>query len=119
MRLGFRAQNGDGYRHIVSEKDRLDSESTCLIRICAALPLSLRKKVLEVCRLVTPEPSRGKGQGSALLSSVCREADRHGKSLVLMVDNGDLDKKTQFYEKFGFNVLQDNGESRILTRAAQ
>ena len=68
------------------------------------LPTSLRDGVRLIHDLHTPGGMRGKGLGTKLLKSVCKEADLDGTTLILMPDSDKLEK---WYNTHDFKRVQD------------
>ena len=60
----------------------------------------------ELSEFNVPEEHRGKGEGSALLSDVCEQADQDGLMLMITADTPRL---CAFYARHGFIVIQDEG----------
>lgn len=77
--------------------------ASCNIRYSQALPMSLRDSIREVHDLKTDKGMRGKGQGSRLMESVCKEADKAQMMLMLLADN---EKLELWYNRFGFETLE-------------
>ena len=68
------------------------------------IPGNLRGFAREISEFNVPDAFRGKGEGSELLKEVCEEADAKGVLLILIADTQRLQL---FYERFGFEVIQN------------
>jgi len=66
----------------------------------------------EITEFFVPENQRGNGEGSALLDSVCEQADDAGIFLLIKPDTARL---AGFYARHGFQTLQD-GENTFMVR---
>lgn len=85
--------------------------STLKLSIPKALPEHLQVNIRELSHLNTLEAKRCKGHAGALLSTVCYEADKSRKVLILEpkpTDGRKQSKLVKFYEKFGFKKVQSN-----------
>ena len=60
----------------------------------------------ELSEFNVPEERRGKGEGTALLTDLCEQADLEG--LVLMI-TADTPRLGYFYARHGFVTVQDEG----------
>ena len=65
---------------------------------------SQRGFVREITEFFVPEPQRGKGQGTALLTDVCEQANQHKLMLIIIADNARLQS---FYVRHDFITIQD------------
>ena len=66
----------------------------------------------EITEFFVPETQRGKGEGTALLESVCEQADDEGIFLLIRPDNIRLGA---FYARHGFETLQ-GGKNTFMIR---
>jgi len=90
---------------------------------CVAAPAHLRGGMLEITSLLTAVGERGKGHASELLASVCAEADKAGKLLLIQpqpFDAGSMtqDQLTAWYAGHGFEVLQVEPELLLVRQSA-
>ena len=70
------------------------------------VPANQRGHARELTEFCVSEEHRGKGEGTNLLSEICREADEKGILLLMAADNKRLE---DFYARFGFvTIQQDN-----------
>lgn len=83
--------------------------------VCAALPKKMNKDIREISKLHCDPDSRGKGDATALMKMLCKEADSKKMILVLIVDPFGDDaplSKAQLHEWYGstfdFNMIQAN-----------
>lgn len=89
---------------------RYHKSASLRIAIPMGLPDDMQTDVREIVGLHATQ--QGRGEATALLHSVCAEADREWKTLFIHVepfDDGAMDaaKLTKWYSKFGFTVIQD------------
>lgn len=77
--------------------------SSLKLSISKALPDSMQDGIREVSNIKTNVKERGKGHATTLLKSVCEEADKARKILLLTPDTPQLKR---FYWRFGFTVIQ-------------
>lgn len=63
----------------------------------------LRGRLREITALSTPDADQRKGYGTALMHSICQEADQSSIVLMLMPDTEEL---AFWYERFGFKPIQ-------------
>jgi len=90
---------------------RTSGPASLLLTYCPSLPSPVRGRALEVTHVVTPVADRRKGHASALLKSVCAEADAAGKLLLLFPKPFDVPELTgeqlaSWYGRFGFSAIQ-------------
>lgn len=83
------------------------------------LPVAMRDHILEVSSVHVPEDQRRMGHASALMHSICVEADQAGKLLLVHCKGYDSPGMTDreledWYGKFGFQVIQ--AEPRLMAR---
>jgi N-acetylglutamate synthase-like GNAT family acetyltransferase len=83
----------------------------CELRYSMALPVELRQLVREVFNVITEPGMRGKGHGSKLMQAIADEADKCGKTLILIPDN---EKLELWYNKFGFIKVQQEPKPLML-----
>lgn len=93
--------------------------ATCELKRSTQIPTDMRDGIRELVKLETPVKHRGKGYASALLKSICDEADTQCIVLMLHVQPfGDYDHSSSqledFYAKFGFMVIQ--ADPRLMAR---
>jgi N-acetylglutamate synthase-like GNAT family acetyltransferase len=79
--------------------------ATATLRYCQALPSADRGHVRELSGLFTPDAERGKGDATALLRRVSTEADHHGKTLLIVLDDPSF---VPFYTPHGFETIQES-----------
>lgn len=86
---------------------RVCGPASLTLSMTTSVPKELRSGIRELSGLVTDEAQRRKGYADALLHTVCYEADKERKVLLLTV-KGDLPdhKLVKLYEKHGFQILQ-------------
>lgn len=89
--------------------------ASCEVSVCAALPKKMNKDIREISKLHCDPDSRGKGDATALMKMLCKEADSKKMILVLIVDPFGDDaplSKAQLHEWYGstfdFNMIQAN-----------
>lgn len=85
--------------------------ASCCIGRSAALPLSMRDKVLEVSRVFCDPGRRKEGVASRLMRRVCEHADNLQQAMILSVipaDDSPVDADTlvKWYSSFDFAILQ-------------
>jgi N-acetylglutamate synthase-like GNAT family acetyltransferase len=80
-------------------------EASCRLVVSTAIPFSMRAAVREVVALYTPPEMRSCGYASQLMHDVCREADEHNITLLLVVDH-DIMRLVPWYTRFGFQTIQ-------------
>lgn len=91
--------------------------ASLLLSETTAVPEDMRSGIRELSHLVTEQDQRKQGYATALMHTVCYEADKNRIVLILTVkSHGDLDDKKliKFYKKFGFVMLPNNLNSEIL-----
>jgi N-acetylglutamate synthase-like GNAT family acetyltransferase len=69
----------------------------------------------EVYDVRVPEAQRGSGLGSALMASICAEADTSGVHLMLIADTPEL---ADWYRRLGFEEIQHE-PAIVMTRKAR
>jgi hypothetical protein len=74
-------------------------------------PDDMRDDMREIISVTST--ARGRGEATALMHTVCAEADRDWKTLLIQVrpfDDGAVsaDKLMAWYSRFGFKVIQDD-----------
>ncbi len=67
------------------------------------IPPNKRGHSREITELFVPETHRGKGEATALLESICEQADQDQILLILMADT---EKLESFYKRFDFVTIQ-------------
>lgn len=67
------------------------------------VPPNQRGHARELTEFCVPDEHRGKGEGTNLLSEICREADE--KHLLLII-SADTKRLEDFYARFGFVTIQ-------------
>lgn len=93
--------------------DGIRGDSKCSLTLCvpSAFPEDIQAACVELTKLYTDKKWRNCGKATILLTDVCAEADKAGKSLILTCDPADLQtdsKRLQsFYAKHGFRVFQN------------
>lgn len=90
---------------------RQHGPATLKLSFNTSVPMHMRSGVMEVTHLLVPEQHRGQGYASLLMQKLCAEADEAGRVLLLMPKPFDvvaLDREQlqAFYERFGFEVIQ-------------
>ncbi len=78
------------------------------------LYLDRREQVLHIVDIALLPPWRGKGIGSALLSSILAEADRVGKAVSLHVES--FNRAARLYERLGFVLGKQEGVYHFMER---
>ena len=92
---------------------RHHGHASCKVGVAKALPLHMRKQVMEVSSIRTEPEYRGRGDATMLMFKTCTDADAAGKFLLLHVEpDADSplgrDELADFYRRFGFNPIQDD-----------
>lgn len=100
---------------------RTHGGASCEVHACMAVPERMRKDIREISKLYCSPEARHRGDATALLESICRQADE--KKMVLMLvpeaygDEPPLPTAflTEWYERtFNFRPIQ--AEPLILAR---
>lgn len=91
---------------------RKHEQATVEIALSEAIPEEMRDGVREVLRLYVPSHHRKKGLAQALMRSICEEADKESKVLMLwprMYGDGEMESVhlIAWYQTFGFVVTQE------------
>ena len=76
------------------------------------IPPTKRGLAREITEFYVPDRHRNLGEGTRLLEEVCGQADDGNIILILMADTVKL---KEFYEKFGFKMIQD-GNNILMAR---
>jgi len=81
------------------------------VGVAKALPVAMRRQVLEVSSVRTEPEYRGRGDASALVFATCTDADLAGKFLLVHVEpdpDSPLDQQAlaEFYARYGFTPIQ-------------
>jgi len=88
------------------------NEATCLVSACLGVPEKMRKDIREISRLECKPEYRGRGNATALLESICKEADAKKMILMLTVEPFDDSPMTKeqladwYGTTFNFNPIQ-------------
>jgi len=77
------------------------------------IPPNKRGFAREITDFHVPEECRGQGEGTALLADLCDQADDERILLLLKADTKRLEN---YYHKFGFVTIQDDGAIILLAR---
>lgn len=98
---------------------RHHKQASLRIAVCEALPAHMQPRTREIVSLRCTNPR--KGYATALMLSVCREADRAG--MVLLVQPGAFDEGmtteqlARWYGRLGFQELpKDEGQPTMMAR---
>ena len=78
--------------------------ASCKLRYSPVIPPHLRGHMLEVTHVFTEESERGKGYATLMMQSLCEQASKAGKALMLMPEP----ELVTFYALHGFEVVQKN-----------
>ena len=87
--------------------------ATCLVSACLGVPEKMRKDIREISKLECVPSARRGGNATALMKSICEEADAKRMILVLTVNpygDSPLSKARllEWYcETFDFNTIQE------------
>lgn len=86
-----------------------------------AVPLHMRQGTREIAKLMVPVTHRRKHLATALMNLICQEADANGKTLLLIAqpegeDGPDEAQLVAWYEKFGFQTLQEVPTGTFMAR---
>lgn len=79
--------------------------ASATLRYLQALPSADRGHVRELSSLYVPDAERGKGDATALLRRISAEADHHGKTLMIVLDDVAL---MALYTPHGFETIQES-----------
>lgn len=90
---------------------RYHKQASLRVVVATGLPDEMRDDVREIASVTST--ARGRGEATALMHTVCAEADRDWKTLMIKVepfDDGALDesKLRKWYSQFGFRVIQES-----------
>lgn len=103
---------------------RVHGAASCNVHSCAAVPEYMRKDIREITKVFCAPEARHRGDATALLEEVCREADSKKMVLVLMPKPfGEetplsAERLAQWYTKaFNFHPIQ--AEPLIMARMFQ
>ena len=101
-------------------------EASLTVSIPQSIPEHMRERTREVSHVFTKAGSRGKRFATALMNFVCQEADANRMTLVLTagayhedavdVQGPDDAQLVAWYEKFGFQKLQDTAGGAYMAR---
>ena len=100
--------------------ERSVGPATLRIRQSTALPLHMRAGSRELVNFEVPKAEQNKGYGARLLRKTCKEADEAGMVLVLWAKpygedaSLDLPKLVEWYNRFGFAVLQTTETAGVM-----
>lgn len=91
------------------------------VALSVAVPMHMRSATREIAKLSVPLTHRRKHLATALLNLVCQEADANSITLLLIVepfggDGPDEEQLIAWYEKFGFQRLQDVPSGAFMAR---
>lgn len=115
----------------VGMKPGLRELNTASVRISEseAVPVKMRAYTREVSGLFVSAEDRRKHYATMLMNLVCQEADANGITLLLLVHpfgglgpDGPVEppmsepQLIHWYERFGFNVLQDTPDGAFMAR---
>lgn len=106
MRPGLRMINNDAQLEVV---------------ISNAVPPHMKFKTREIIGFYVKPEMRRKRLATMLLNLVCQEADANRMTLILLArpaeeDGISEDQLVEFYQKFGFNKLQETPEGTFMAR---
>jgi hypothetical protein len=86
---------------------RVHGGASVRVAIAQGLPVQMWEQTRELIDLQSA--NRRRGEASALLHTVCAEADRAWLTLLIMPQEGDdVDKLRRFYTRFGFVEIQSD-----------
>lgn len=92
------------------------------VAMSEAVPESMRAHTREIIGFYVARGNRGQRWGAALMNMVCQEADANCMTLLLTArpSDGDLGpsqaKLMEFYQRFGFFVLQETPSGPLMAR---
>jgi hypothetical protein len=88
---------------------RVHRQASLRVAVAEGLPEDMREQTREILSVQSTNPR--KGHATALMHTVCAEADRHWITLLVNVhafDDGMSDEQLmRWYGKFGFSKIQD------------
>lgn len=100
---------------------RQHKSAECRISIAYGLPDEMQDQTREILAVKAGNPR--KGHATALLHTLCVEADRDWITLIIQVkpfgDGMDEEQLRKFYSKFGFVVFQDFPLAVLMARSPQ
>jgi GNAT superfamily N-acetyltransferase len=96
-------------------------DASLTVSIPQTIPEHMRERTREISHVFVKAESRGKRLATALMNFVCQEADADLKTLILTAreyDEGGPDEAVlvAWYEKFGFQKLQDTPTGTFMAR---